>query len=282
MKCSDENIVVIPPVIAKRRSRAQAVDFPSDCDRTIIVHIITVNPTLQYVKSQRNTSYKLEYASSIFNNMVCDDPMNNISPATIKSSELQKIVVNFFTSRANGTVKNIEESGGFDSRADFNYSTSGPSFNQQKKRVSLITSLITNPNEQLVATATNCGYKGSSQSYYSPWTIEAGLLRVSGTPSILPSICLEMQIKLANLLSDSNDVTITSSTLLDIGSTNLVTFIREADSHGPGASVSRGQSSFYSLKDTWGSMKTHILCYLMIQRTTHPRQRSNLLSCRRQ
>ena len=264
MKGSDEEIVVIPPANERKRSRAQPVEFPTDCILTITVHIITVNPTLQYIKSQRNTSYTVEYASSILNNIDNDDPSNNAFHPTVIASELQKIIVNFFASRATQTVDYIAKSRGIetsligDSRADFNYSTSGPLFYCQKKRVTL----ITNPNEELSVTATSYGYKGSSQSYYSPWTIEAGLLKVSGTPALLPSICLGMQIKLAILLADCDDVTVTSTSLLDIGCTNLVTFIKECDSHGPGTSVSRGQSSFYSSSDTWGSMKPPILCYL--------------------
>lgn len=263
MKGSDEEIVVIPPANAKKRSRAQTVEFPTDCILTITVHIITVNPSLQYIKSQRNTSYTVEYASSILNNTDIDDPSNNVSHPTITASELQKIIVNFFASRAAQTMDYIAKCRGIetsligDSRADFNYSTSGPLFCCQKKRVSL----ITNPDEELPVTATSYGYKGSSQSYYSPWTIEAGLLKVSGIPTLLPSICLGMQIKLAALLSDCDDVTVTCTTLLDIGCTNLVTFIRECDSHNPGTSVSKGQSSFFSSSDIWGSMRP-ILCYL--------------------
>ena len=100
MKGSDEEIVVIPPANERKRSRAQPVEFPTDCILTITVHIITVNPTLQYIKSQRSTSYTVEYASSILNNIDNDDPSNNASHPTITASELQKIIVNFFASRA--------------------------------------------------------------------------------------------------------------------------------------------------------------------------------------
>lgn len=205
MKGSDEEIVVIQPTVGKKRSRAQKIEFPTDCTLTIIVHIITVNPSLQYVKSQRSTTHTLEYASSILNNIDNDDPSNNISQPTITASQLHKIIVNFFASRASKTVDYIAKSRGIetsligDSRADFNFSTSGPLFYCQKKRVSL----VTNPADELLVTATCYGYEGSNQSYYSPWTIEAGLFKVSGTPAPLPSICLGMQIKLSTILSDS-------------------------------------------------------------------------------
>jgi hypothetical protein len=105
-----------------------------------------------------------------------------------------------------------------DGRADFNYSTSGPLFHCQKKRVTL----IINPDDKLSVSSTVYGHKGFNQSVYSPWTTETGLLRVSGTPFPTPSICLGMQIKLSDCLADTEDSSITCYTQLDIGQTNLV------------------------------------------------------------
>ena len=98
MKGSDDEIEVLPSQIGKKRSRAQKVEFPSDGILNIVVHIITVNPQLQYVKSQKSTSYILEYASSILDNVDDEDPSLNIESPTIVASNLHKIIVNFFRS----------------------------------------------------------------------------------------------------------------------------------------------------------------------------------------
>lgn len=240
MKDTNEEIVVVPTA-GKKRSRAQKVDFPTDGILNIVVHIISVNATMQYIKSQRNTSYTLEYASSILNNVNDVDPSLNASLPTITARELHKIVVNFFAHRALKTVDYIANSRGIevsllgDGTADFNFSTSSPLFYGQKKRVSL----VTDPEEILTVSATVYGNKGSNQSCYSPWTIEAGLLKVSGLPCPLPSVCLGMQIKLATFLSDSQDESITCASLLDIGCTDLVSFIQECDTHNPGTALTR-------------------------------------------
>ena len=82
------------------------------------------------------------------------------------------------------------------------------------------------------------------------------------TPAPLPAICLGVQIKLSAILSDSDDITVTFNSLLDFGSTNLVTFIKDCDSYNSRTSVSKGHSSFFSFSNILGSMKPPILCYL--------------------
>ena len=112
MKGSDDEIEVIPSQVGKKRSRAQKVEFPSDGILNIVVHIITVNPQLQYVKSQKSIAYLVEYASSILDNVDDEDPNLNVESPTIVAPKLHKIVVNFFARRALATVDRIVQSRG--------------------------------------------------------------------------------------------------------------------------------------------------------------------------
>lgn len=117
-------------------------------------------------------------------------------------------------------------------------------------------SLLTDPETETIMNATAYGVRSGNPSFYSPWSIEVGLMKVYGNPLPLPLTCLRLQVRLSTILSDSDDgLEITCGSLYYSGDTDLITFMKECYSHSPGTATSAGQFAFSSRLSTWGEAK---------------------------
>ena len=258
----DEEVQIVTAA-SNKRSRCQKIEYPEDGILKITVHMIGINASQEYTKSQRSTSYTLEYASLILSDVDDNDLSANILPPSIRALDLHKIVINFFSQNAIASIDAISKVGqqrGLigDGQADFNYCTSGPFFLCQKKRVTL----ITDPAQQIPVNASSYGVRTSSPSLYSPWSVDVGLLKVYGIPALLPSTCLGLQLKLANIMSNPDELEITCTNLFDFGDSDIISLIKDSDSYSPGTATSVGQFAFYSRLEVWGGSKAPILSYL--------------------
>ena len=130
--------------VRNKRTRYQKIDFPTDGILKITVQLIGINPSQEYVRTQRSTEHTLEYASSVLDNVNDISPSLNSTLPIIRAEELHKLIVNFFSSNASSNINliaNMDHQKGFidDAHAEFNYRTFGPLVICQKKRVSLVT-----------------------------------------------------------------------------------------------------------------------------------------------
>lgn len=90
----DEEVQIVTAA-SNKRSRCQKIEYPDDGILKITVHMIGINGSQEYTKSQRSTSHTLEYASSILNDVDDNDPSANILPPSIRALDLHIIVINF-------------------------------------------------------------------------------------------------------------------------------------------------------------------------------------------
>ena len=206
----------------------------------------------------------MEYASSLLDNVNVTDPNCNTTHPTILASKLHSVVVNFFSQKASKEINNISRLGQQttlmgDGQADYNYCTSGPLFLIQKKRVTLITdSDYDVPDYDVPVNGTVYGNRSSQPTVFSPWSVDVGLLKFSG----MPSICLGLQVRLSSALTDPDENEVSCKTLFDFGDADIPSIIKDCDSSSTGTALSVGQYALYSRPGSWGVSKVPILSFI--------------------